>query len=190
MINQHKTIRNNIEKYNRSGLLAVYLMPFIGNKKEVYIADIGSGPYSTIGNRLDGVTIHLFLIDSQDFSKFWEKQGVKPYYRINNQDMEDLKLLDNYVDIVHCANALDHTKDAEKAVQEMIRICKPRGYVYIKCNLDQMETGHKHYWNAKEDGTFVGKDKSFNLKDYGFTIEFVDKGGERRYNEIIAVLQK
>lgn len=36
----------------------------------------------------------------------------------------------------------------------------------------------------------VNKKEEVDLKEFGFKIEHVDKGGERRYNEIIATLQK
>ena len=37
------------------------------------------------------------------------------------------------------------------------------------------------------DGTYIYYNQ---LKDYGFNIKYIDNGGERRYNEIIAIWQK
>jgi SAM-dependent methyltransferase len=104
--------------------------------------------------------------------------------------MEKLTYEDNFFDIVHCLNALDHTRDALTAVKEMIRVCKPGGYVYIDCHLDQLDTGHLHYWNAKEDGTLTNYKETFDLKDFGFQIKYINEYDESRYNHIIAVLQK
>ena len=154
------------------------LIPLVGDKKEVKVADIGSGPSSRIGRFLDGVEIKVYPSD---------KQGFKG---IESQDMEKLTYHDNFFDIVYCSNALDHTKDALSAVKEMIRVCKSGGWVYIECWLDQLSTGYKHYWNAKEDGVFMNGTNIFDLKDFGFQIKFIDNGGERRYNRIIATLQK
>jgi ubiquinone/menaquinone biosynthesis C-methylase UbiE len=104
--------------------------------------------------------------------------------------MENLTYEDNFFDIVVCINALDHTEDALKALKEMIRVCKKGGRVYINCALDQHSVrGHRHFWDAKEDGTFVNEKESFNLKDYGFSIEYQDNGGQRAYNYITAKLQ-
>jgi hypothetical protein len=87
------------------------------------------------------------------------------------QDMEKLTYPDKSFNVVLCINALDHTQDALTALKEMIRVS--RGLIYINCALDQMTRHHKkHYWDAKEDGRFVNPTGSFDLKDYGFQIEF------------------
>jgi ubiquinone/menaquinone biosynthesis C-methylase UbiE len=190
MLNQYQTIKDNIAKYNKPNPLADFLLPFIGDKREVSILDVGSGPYSIIGNYLDGVKVELVLGDNQIFDDFWEKYDAQPFLEVEWLDMEDIDCPDDTLDIVTCINALDHTNDAEKAAREMIRVCKPEGWVYIDCHLDQLNTGHKHKWNAKPDGRFTNKDDSFNLKDFGFTVKFIDNGGESRYNRIIATLQK
>lgn len=191
MLNQHQTIKDNIAKYNKENPLADYLVPFMGNKEMVTILDVGSGPYSTIGHVLNERNVMLSLVDNQDFTLFWEKYNTKPYYLVEYQDMEKLTFDDNSFDIVHSANALDHTDDALVAAQEMIRVCKPGGWVYIDCHLDQADTGHKHKWNAKADGMFInGEGRMFNLRQFGFQIRFIDNGGESRYNKIIATLQK
>lgn len=108
----------------------------------------------------------------------------------DQEDMEKLTYANNSFDMVHCRNALDHTRDALTAVKEMIRICKPGGWIYIKCWLDQKETKGHHFWSAKEDGVFTNGADSFDLKDLGFKIRYTDLGGERRYNYIEATLEK
>lgn len=190
MLNQHKTTKSTIETYNKLNPLVEYLVPLIGDKKSVKIADIGSGPFSTIGRYLEGVNIGVYPSDSQDFTAFYKKHHVDPLFPIEYQNMEKLLYPNESFDIVHCTNALDHTFNADRAVEEMIRVCKTGGWVYIDCNLDQLDTGGKHYWNVKEDGRFENFYESFDLKDFGFTISFRDGGGERRYSRIVALLKK
>lgn len=156
------------------------LIPLTQDKKEVKIADIGSGPSSRIGHYLEGVKIEIYPSDKQTFTNSL----------IEYQDMEKLTYPDNFFDIVYCSNALDHTRNALAAVKEMIRVCKIGGWVYIECWLDQLQTGYKHYWNAKEDGVFINKTDRFDLKAFGFEIKYIDNGGLRRYNRIIATLKK
>lgn len=115
-----------------------------------------------------------------------ETLEITPYDIRYGQDMEQITYPDNTFDIVHCRNALDHTKNAPLAVREMIRVCKPEGTVFIKCWLDQKDTGHKHFWNAKADGTLANGEMSFNLKDLGFKILAIRNGGESRYDWIEA----
>ncbi len=159
-------------------MLAGYLTPYIADKKEVKVADIGSGPSCRIGQSTDEVTI--YPMDRRDYGP-----------SIEVQNMEQLTYSDNFFDLVHCSNALDHTPNAQAAVKEMIRVCKPSGWIYIQCWLDQHTTSRKiHYWDVKENGVFVSETGKFDLKDMGFKIQFIYLGTERRYNYIIATLQK
>ena len=190
MLNQRQATKSLIELFNKPNPLIDYLVPLIGDKKEIKIADIGSGPISKIGHYLDDIKVKIYNSDKRDFKGFYEKYNIESYVDIEYQDMEKLTYADNFFDVVHCANALDHTVNALAAVKEMIRICKPGGWVYIDCSLDQLSTGYKHYWNAKADGKFINNTDQFDLKDFGFKIRFIDKGGESRYNQIIATLKK
>lgn len=180
-----------IKHYNRPLPLADYLVPLVGDKKEVKIADIGSGPFPISGQLLDGVKVETYLMDQQDFGYFWDKYNATPVFPVEVQDMENLTYEDNYFDIVHCINALDHTRDALKALKEFIRVTKVGGWIYIDCALIQKSNrGHRHFWDALEDGKFTNGTDTFDLKDYGFSIEFIDNGGERQFNHIIAKYQK
>lgn len=185
-----KHYRSKIEFFNKPLPLADYLIPLVGDKKEVKIIDLGSGPYPITGQLLDGVKVETVHLDQQDFADWWKEYETTPLYPILVQDMENLPYEDHSFDIAHSMNALDHTRDAEKALKEMIRVTKPGGWVYIDCALIQhTNRGHRHFWDALEDGTFTDGTKSFDLKDYGFSIEFIDNGGERQFNHIIAKKQ-
>lgn len=177
-------------KFNKPLPLVDYLLPFIGDKKEVKISDIGSGPFSVIGSYLPGIKVYIYHSDRQDFSEFWKKRQLTSFISVEQQNMEKLTYPDGFFDIVHCLNALDHTKNAKEAVNEMIRVCKVGGWVYINCALDQLSTGYLHQWNAKQDGILTNKKGTFSLKDFGFQIQFIDNGGESRHNHIVATLQK
>lgn len=143
------------------------------------VADIGSGPVSRLELDIKGpVVLDIHPCDSKGFDG------------IEYQDMEKLTYEDCSFDIVHSRNALDHTKNALTAVKEMIRICKPGGKVFIKCWLDQKDTGHKHYWNFKEHGVFTNGKETFDLRGFGFKVRTVINGGERRYDYIEATLVK
>ena len=135
--------------------LVAYLIPLVGDKKEVRIADIGSGPIPRIGQNLEGVKVTVYSSDKQDFTEVWKKYNIDPPPLIEYQDMEKLTYPDEFFDIVHCENALDHTRNAQAAVKELIRVCKTSGWVYIDCNLNQKDTGYKHYLNTKKNRTMV-----------------------------------
>ena len=177
-------------KFNQPLPLSDIFIPLIGEKKEVSIVDIGSGPYSVIGSYLPGVKVNVTHCDIQDFTDYWKKRGMTSVISVERQNMEKLTYPDDSFDIVHSMNGLDHTRDAKSSVEEMIRVCKPGGWIYVKCWLNQLDTGYLHRWNAKEDGVFDNHKERFSLKDYGFDIKFTDNGGESRQNFIIATLKK
>lgn len=182
--------KDRVEKFNKPLPLIDYLLPYVGDNKDIKIADIGSGPFSTIGSYLPDKNLRIYHCDKQNFNYFWDQYNITPDIWVEVQDMENLTYPDKFFDIVHCLNALDHTRNAKKAIEEMIRICKVGGWIYINCSLDQKDTGGHHYWNVKQDGTITNNHEVFDLKDFGFQIQFIDNGGESRYNQIIATLQK
>lgn len=190
----HKVIRDRALYSNQPLPLVDHLVQLVGDKKEVKILDVGSGPFPITGQELDGVDVEVRWCDQRDFTDFWKELGqeideqVEPLFLIERENMEDLSYSIDYFDIVHCVNALDHTKDARAALEEMLRVVKPGGWVYIDCALDQLTAqGKKHYWDAKEDGTLTNSGQHIDLKGYGFKIKFVDNHlGERQYNHMIA----
>jgi len=190
-MNKPISLKGKAMYYNRPLPLAEHFIPLIGDKKAVKIADIGSGPFPITGQYLEGVKVEMHHCDKNDFKEFWQKYGLTPLYPIEHQDMERLTYPDNSFDIVNCVNALDHSIDALEALKEMLRVVKPGGWVYIDCALYQRsDQRKKHYWDALEDGTFVNNSEQFDLKNFGFSIEFIDNHGQRQYNHIIAKHKK
>lgn len=186
----NNNFREKIEQYNKPLPLNEHLAKLVGDKKKVKILDICSGPFSTTGQVLPGVEIELTLADKTDFSEHWKFWGIQPLFPVEYQNMEDMTFENESFDIVNCVNALDHTRNPRLAIAEMKRVLKPGGWIYINCNLDQHTvSGKHHFWDAKEDGSFVNERDSFNLKDLGLTIEFIDTPGHRRYKQIIARYQ-
>lgn len=157
---------------------AQYLLELSKGKGYTTVANFGCGPnamsYAVFAN---GLTVNFCLFDKRD------------YPGVSVENMEWIGSDDESFDGVMCINALDHTKDAQKAVEELIRVAKD--WVYINCNLIQKTTSGKgHYWDMLEDGTMTNGEDSFNLKDYGFKLHNITYGGERRYDEVIATLKK
>ena len=157
---------------------AQYLLELSKGKDETFVGNFGCGP-----NALDectfinGLVVHFAPIDKRAYPGAFIR------------DMEWIDDPDGSYDGVMCINALDHTKDAKKALEELIRVA--RHWVYINCNLIQKTTSGKgHYWDMLEDGTMTNGEDSFNLKDYGFELHLIQYGGERRYDQVIARLVK
>jgi SAM-dependent methyltransferase len=120
-------------KFNVPGKLSDYFGPMIGEKKEVKIAELGAGPVNTIGNEWPGVEVLIYASDvfASEYITFWEKSGKSPLVPVVYEDMEHLTYPDEMFDIVHCRNAVDHTPNPLKAIEEMKRVCKKGGWVYM-----------------------------------------------------------
>ncbi len=118
-------------EYNVPSKLPDYFEELIDDKKQVVIAELGAGPVNTIGNEWPGVEVKIVASDVlwPEYAAYWGDKT--PLVPIEYQDMEHLTYPDNTVDIVHCRNAVDHTPNPLAAIEEMKRVCKPGGWVYM-----------------------------------------------------------
>ncbi len=167
-----RKFKRKLEQYNKPGPLPDYFGPLIGDKKAVRIAEVGAGPINTIGNEWPGVEVEIVASDvlQPEYEKLWKEHRATPVVPVEFQDFEHLSYPDESFDIVHCVNALDHTYDAEAALEELWRICKLGGWIYLRHSPFQMKRfGGKHEWNIylDEDGcVFAGKTQRFLLTGF------------------------
>jgi ubiquinone/menaquinone biosynthesis C-methylase UbiE len=164
-----------VKKHNHESYLPDYFGPMIGNKKEVTIAEIGSGMFCTIGSAWKTSKVKVFPSDilADEFNQILKDNGITPFITIAKENMESLSYPDNFFDITHSCNALDHTADPIKAIREMYRVTKPGGYIYLRhfVNVGEHE-GYSglHMWNIdindKGDCVIWNPDKKFLLSDF------------------------
>lgn len=132
-------------KFNKSKPLVSHLRRYVNNGSR--ILDVGSGPFSTIGTEAD---IVLCDILADEYHTMMEKAGIEPWIPVEQENMECLNYADNLFDLVHCRNALDHTKDARAALREMARVCKPGGRIHLRHYPNVGDNNNytgSHYWN-------------------------------------------
>lgn len=145
-----RTFEKKVRQFNKPARFSEYFSPLIGDKQAVTIAELGAGPVVTIGTYWPGVDVSIVASD-KEWKQYADLWNEKPLVPIEHQDMEALTYEDNSFDIVHCRNALDHTKNAFQAVKEMKRVCKPGGYVYLLHAEGQRRIyGGHHYHNIEE----------------------------------------
>jgi SAM-dependent methyltransferase len=196
-----KTIFDKEKAYNHPFPLDIYFLPLIGEKKEVSIADIGAGMFATTGSLVEGVKINLFPSDelADQYSEELKRQNITPLFPIEKQDMENLTYQDNSFDIVHCVNALDHVINPFKAIQEMYRVCKKDGYIYLRhhFNTAKIQKGRGlHHWNmtvaVNEDVIFYGELGGFALSSCvpGFHTFIKKELDWERNDMIVSILHK
>ena len=167
--------------FNRIFQLDPYFEEMIGDKKEIKIADLGSGMFSTTGSTWPDTIVHIFPSDylADEYMQVLEKGDVDVVIPIERQDMTALTYEDNFFDIVHCVNALDHCEKPLKAIEEMYRVCKPGGWIYLKHrenNAIRWKYTGLHQWNiCKEGDNFCIFNKENDDTVFGFT-NILDNG--------------
>lgn len=168
-----RRIHRKAEQLNKPLPLRSYLVPLLPGRNHVRILDLGSGPFTTIGNIVRRKRITVIAADTlaREYSHMISRRGIKPFIPVEYQDMERLTYHDGFFDIVHCANALDHTEHPDLALKEMLRVCKDGGAIYLRHFVNEGErkryTG-LHRWNIEA----IGEDcRIWNLKPGGNDIE-------------------
>ena len=151
-----KKDRRKLRAFNHDFPLPQYFKELIGDKKSVLIADLGAGSICTLGNQWPGVELKILASDllADEYNEHWRNTKRTILNPVTKQDMEALSYPDNAFDIVHCANALDHCENPRAAIAEMIRVCKPGGWVYLRHiqNEGSKENYHGfHQWNFDID---------------------------------------
>lgn len=180
-----RRIRQLINEYNRPFPGPYYFNRFLTGKKEVKIADLGCGPICTLGNMWGGVKITIYASDilQPEYAKILQELNCQLITPVEYQDMENLTYPDEFFDLVHCINALDHTKDVQKALSEMKRVCKKGGYIYLRHGHNQktVNRGRGHLWDAKKEGFFNGTSwvrlDGFHTSDDGYFLVSIMKKG-------------
>ena len=126
-------LSGNRKKYESQNPLNEKLVPFVKGKSKVKIADIGSGPVCLIGSYLEGMDIKVIPSDilADKYKILLEELDIKPFLNVEKQDMTKLTYEPESFDIVYCSNAIDHSPDPYEAIKEMVRICKPGGWIYL-----------------------------------------------------------
>ena len=159
------------KQFNHSFPLELFISDMIGDKKEVKIADLGAGMFSTTGSTWPFSVVHLYPSDflANEYNQMLKEANITPLIPVEFQNMEELTYEDGFFDIVVCINALDHCEHPLKALQEMLRVCKKDGWIFIKCEknnaLDRKYAG-LHQWNICKDGqdfTIWNKKEKYTL---------------------------
>jgi SAM-dependent methyltransferase len=131
--------------------------------ERVRILDVGAGPLTCVGKKLDGVEVEIVALDplADDYDRLLAEAKLTPPVRTIAGHGE--KLLDvveaGSFDIAHARNCLDHSYDPVTAVEQMLAAVRPGGVVLLRHEVDEGENENYaglHQWNFSEtDGHFV-----------------------------------
>lgn len=129
----------------------------------VTILDVGAGPLTPVGKVHPRRQVAITACDAlaAEYDANLERAGITPPVRTVHAEGE--RLLDTFgaasFDIVLCGNALDHHYDPIAALEGMLAVTRPGGYVLLNHYVDEGEYQAylgMHQWNIDEaDGRVV-----------------------------------
>ena len=101
--------------------------------KNKRILDVGCGKGGVIACALKGAEAVGFDFDEREIDI--AKRRAESYnlgnVSISHGDGENIPFKDNYFDLVMAMSVLEHVKDLEGVIKEMVRVTKPGGYCYV-----------------------------------------------------------
>jgi SAM-dependent methyltransferase len=129
----------------------------------VRILDVGAGPATCLGYVVEGRRIEITATDvlAAVYERLWARSGVVPPVRTVRADAERLteRFAPGSFDIVYAQNSLDHAARPRAAIEQMVQMAKPGGFVLLSHAVDEGENeGYAglHRWNLTERaGAFV-----------------------------------
>jgi len=178
------------------------------SQSAVKILDVGAGPLTRINKKCDLAKIEITAVDplADNYNEMLDKYKIQPLVRTQKCDGEKLseKFPVNSFDITYSRNALDHSYDPVKCIEEMVKVTKSQHFIIIQiheneaCHLDYA-TIHQWNFSIRNEKLFGGNkifclngrdlSKKINLGEhFKNTAPLVDLNKENRF--ITAVFKK
>jgi len=139
-----------------------------GFDDNVRILDVGAGPMTIVGSRHQGRRLHLTACDplAPFYAEMAARHKVLPPVPTQFGFAEDLSAFfspDTY-HVIHCRNALDHSFDPPRGIEEMLIVAKSGGRIILSHHANEAENNQYvglHQWNFDSDrGDFIIWNKS------------------------------
>ncbi len=124
------------------------------DRVDLRIIDVGAGPVSKLGIRYPGKSIEVVPVDplAQQYERLLRRFGVEPPVRTIEAHGEHLlsRFAPASFDIAYAVNAVDHSYDPMRIIQNMLALVRPDGVVLLRHRLNEGE--HERYvglhqWN-------------------------------------------
>ena len=119
-------LRNGLNKK-----LAVYLYSFVSEINEVKIVEAGSGPgfcASLLSKKENVVRAGILDVDHEVIKL--AKQRDNSIEAVQGNILE-MPFPDNSFDLVYNSSTIEHIDNYKQAFYEMVRVCKPGGYIFV-----------------------------------------------------------
>jgi SAM-dependent methyltransferase len=134
----------------------------------VHILDVGAGPLTKLGKK--HLTKQLLITPTDlladSYDRLLEELSIDPLIRTIYADVERLaeQFGSDAFDIVHGQNCIDHTANPLRAIEQMLEVSKPEGFVVLfhaENEGRRNQYTQLHQWDFTcEDGDFVIRDRN------------------------------
>ena len=152
-----------------------HLAPYVDrvDADRVRILDVGSGPLTKLGKTHASKRLEITATDllASDYDRLLAELGIVPPVRTIHADAERLvaQFGPDAFDIVHAQNCIDHTADPERAIEQMVAVARPGGWVVLfhaENEGEREQYNQLHQWNFTcEHGAFVIRDRAGRTVD-------------------------
>jgi SAM-dependent methyltransferase len=123
--------------------------------RELRLLDIGAGPLTTLGKRMEGRQLSIVATDAlgDQYAKLFERYGVPaPAVRTIACAGEELadRFPPKHFHLVYAQNSLDHSIDPMRIIRGAVRLARSDGYVVLVHYLREAERetyNGLHQWN-------------------------------------------
>jgi SAM-dependent methyltransferase len=122
------------------------------------VLDVGAGPVTVVGRRWAGKAVQVTPIDplADVYNEALRKSGIDVPVTTQQLAVEDLskRFGAGSFDIAYCHNAIDHMPDPMLALDIMLSLVPPDGFVVVRCLPDEGERNSYygiHQWNVDLD---------------------------------------
>ena len=133
------------------------------NGSTLKILDVGAGPVTMLGKKLNGNKIDITAVDplAEKYNEILKKYNINPPVRTKLGFAEKLleQFEENSFDIVHAINSLDHCFNPFEALEQMLKVVKKNSYVVLYHSTNEGKRHNYsglHQWNFyDETGNFI-----------------------------------
>lgn len=111
--------------------LADYLYSFIAHQSAINIIEAGSGPgyCASLLNQKPNVKTTLILDTDKQVLRLAQKRDKT--LKTIKADILKMPFKKNTFNLVYNSSTLEHINNKVKAFSEMVRVCKPCGYIFV-----------------------------------------------------------
>ena len=149
----------------------------------IRVLDVGSGPISCLTPYSSSNKIELVCTDvlAHTYNEMLQRHGILGLPRVEEVKAEELRSVfgEQWFDVVHCSNALDHCANPLIAFIEMYRVCRNNGILVLwSFENEGKQSGYDglHQWNLEpaENGVRLWNESTdINLLDHVNFQDFV-----------------